>query len=387
MNVVHVITGLDTGGAELMLARMLTHPSRADGQTAVISLTDIGPAGRSIQAAGIPVHALNMPRGVPDPRALVGLTRLLRSLRPDVVQTWLYHADLMGGLAARMAGGIPVAWGLHLGNLAPELNKRSTLMTAHACARLSGLLPKTIVCCAEATKASHVEIGYRADRMVVIPNGFDLDRFQPDPAARARVRQELGLADATPLIGLVARFDPQKDHKSFVQAAGLLASFRPEARFLLCGAGVAWDNHLLASWIEAAKLRDRVYLLGRRDDMAEVQAALDIACSSSRGEAFPLAVGEAMAAGVPCVVTDVGDSALIVGETGRVVPAGNPSAMAAAMTETLEMGVEGRQQLGRDARRRIAERFSLGRMVSEYDSLYARLGQRTKAATALEGLR
>jgi glycosyltransferase involved in cell wall biosynthesis len=387
LKIVHIITGLDTGGAELMLARMLAHSGRGATETAVISLTDIGPAGRSIEDAGIPVHALNMLRGVPDPRALVKLTRLLRSLRPDVVQTWLYHADLMGGLAAKLAGGIPVAWGLHLGNLAPELNKRSTLLTARACARLSGILPKSIVCCAESTRASHAEIGYRTDRMVVIPNGFDLDQFRPDAAARDRVRAELGLTTDTELIGLVARFDPQKDHKSFVRAAGLLAQFRPDARFLFCGAGASWDNHLLASWIEAASLRNRVHLLGRRDDVAAIQAALDLACSSSRGEAFPLAVGEAMASGIPCVATDVGDSALIVGNTGRIVPAGDPAAMAAAMTELLTLDPAGRHQLGARARRRIAERFSLERTLAAYDALYADLAQRTTRATALEGLR
>ena len=387
MNVVHVITGLDTGGAELMLARMLGQPDRTGAGTAVISLTDIGPAGRSIQAAEVPVFALGMPRGVPDPRALVKLTRLLRSLRPDVVQTWLYHADLMGGLAAKMAGGIPVAWGLHLGNLAPELNKRSTLMTARACGRLSGVLPTTIVCCAEATQQSHAKIGYRTDKMVVIHNGFDLDQFLPDSRAHNRIRQELGLSSDTVLIGLVARFDPQKDHKTFVQAAGLLAAYRPEVRFVLCGAGISWENQTLATWIEAAGLRDRVHLLGRRDDMAAVQAALDLACSSSRGEAFPLAVGEAMAAGVPCVVTDVGDSAVIVGETGRVVPARDPAAMAAALTELVAIGPECRHQLGVDARRRIAERFSLERMLASYDSLYAGLSRRSTAASVLEGLR
>ena len=387
MNVVHIITGLETGGAELMLARMLTQTDHSRHGATVISLTDIGQTGRSIQAAGIPVHSLGMARGIPDPRALVKLTRMLRSMRPDVIQTWLYHADLMGGIAAKLAGRIPVAWGLHLGNLAPELNKRSTLMTARACGWLSGVLPATIVCCAEAIRESHAQIGYRTDRMVVIPNGFDLDHFKPDPVARNRVRQELGLSSDTVLIGLVARYDPQKDHKTFIHAAGLLAAFRPEVQFLMCGPGITWDNQTLATWIEAAGLQDRVHLLGRRDDMAAVQAALDLACSSSLGEAFPLAVGEAMAACVPCVVTDVGDSDLIVGETGLVVPAGDPTALAASLTEMVDVGPEGRSQLGMDARRRIAERFSLARMIARYESLYTDLSRRSTTTPVLEGLR
>ncbi len=250
MKIVHVITGLDTGGAELMLARMLERTDRSRFDSTVISLTDIGPTGQALEAVGTPVRALGMARGVPDPRALVALTRAMREIRPDVVQTWLYHADLLGGLAAKLAGGIPVAWGLHLGNLAPELNKRSTMLTSRACAKASRVLPTAIVCCAEATRTAHTAIGYRADKMVVIPNGFDLDRFRPDPNARESVRHELGLAPDALLIGLVARFDPQKDHKTSVRAAGLLAGLRPEARFVLCGGDVTWENQRLVAWIE-----------------------------------------------------------------------------------------------------------------------------------------
>lgn len=387
MKVMHVITGLNTGGAELMLARLLAHSNADRVASSVVSLTDIGPSGRAMAERGIPVRSLGMARGVPDPRALASLTRVMRRERPDVVQTWLYHADLLGGVAAKLAGGIPVAWGIHLGNLAPELNKRSTLLTARACARVSGWAPRAIVCCAESARESHVAYGYRPERMVVIPNGFDLDRFRPDAAARGDVRRALGIGDDAVLIGLVARFDPQKDHGTFVHAAGLVAALRPEVRFVLCGGDVTPGNPTLAAWIDAAGIRDRCHLLGRRDDMARIQASLDIACSSSLGEAFPLAVGEAMAAGAPCVVTDVGDSAALVGDTGWVVAPGDAAALAAAIVDAVGTGADGRAARGRAARARIAERFGLARCVGGYEALYERLAAGVRAAPMLEGAR
>lgn len=373
MRVLHVITGLETGGAELMLVRLLEQSDRNRFESSVVSLTDIGPTGRQLEAAGVPARALGMRRGRPDPRGVVALAREIRRQKPDVIQTWLYHADLFGGLAAKLAGGTPVAWGLHLGNLAPEVNKRATMLTAKACARLSGRLPRAIVCCAESSRDAHIAYGYRADRMLVIPNGFDLDRFQPSAAARLAVRQELGLAPDTPLVGLIARFDPQKDHATFVEAAARLHQRRPDVRFVLCGGEVTWENPQLASWIADAGIRSVTQLLGRRDDMARIQAALDVAASSSAGEAFPLAVGEAMACGVPCVVTDVGDSALVVGMTGRVVPARDPDALTAGIGTVLDLPPDARADLGRAARQRIAENFSLARAVGRYEDLYERL--------------
>ncbi len=240
-----------------------------------------------------------------------------------------------------------------------------------ACARLSRLLPTRIVCCSEASRQVHVGLGYPPERMVMIPNGTDLATYRPDPLARLLVREELGIPHEAPLIGLVARFHPMKDHLTFIRAADLIQSERPEAHFLLCGDGVTWENRELATWIERVGLRSRFHLLGRRDDLPQLNSALDIASSSSYyGEAFPLVIGEAMACGVPCVVTDVGDSALIVGETGYIVPPQNPEALAAGWLRMLNQTPEARQALGKDARRRIEARFALKTVVRRYEHLY-----------------
>lgn len=373
MKIVHIITGLNVGGAEVMLRSLLQHSDRAAFESEVISLTDIGSVGRDIAALGVPVRAMQMRRGVPEPGGLMRLIRQLRQMRPDVVQTWLYHADLIGGLAARLAGIRALAWGLHISHLDAPSSKKSTLWTVKMGARLSHRLPARIVCCAHSAQRLHTEIGYAADKMTVIPNGFDGHSLRPDEAARRATRAELELDDATPLIGLVGRFHPQKDHHNFIRAAALLHARRPDAHFLLCGEGSEWSNATLRAWIDEAKLRERFHLIGRRDT-APLYPALDVlSLSSSYGEAFPMVVGEAMSCGVPCVVTDVGDSALLVGAMGRVVAPRDAAALSAAWLELLEMPQAERQALGQQARGHIAAHYSIDAVAARYAALYQEL--------------
>jgi glycosyltransferase involved in cell wall biosynthesis len=373
IKLLHVITDLDTGGAERMLHKLLVCRDSSAFDAEVVSLTDVGAVGREIEKLGVTVRALGMRPGTPDPVAILRLARWLRQDRVRLVQTWMYHADLIGGMAARLAGGTPVVWNIRHTNLDPRSNKRGTIQTARLCARLSVWLPKRIVCCSEATRSAHVALGYDAGKMIVIPNGFDLRAFCPDPSARSSVRTELGIPEDVPLIGLVGRFHPEKDHRSFVEAAGHLSDLMPAAHYLLCGLGTDWDNSELAGWIDQTGARRNWHLLGGREDVARIFAALDIAVSSSVGEGFPNVLGEAMACEVPCVVTDVGDSAWIVGDTGRVVPPRQPIALAEACFDLLEMDVADRRQLGLAARARINQHFHLPDIVGRYERLYREL--------------
>ncbi|MBI4507237.1 MAG: glycosyltransferase [Chloroflexi bacterium] len=382
IRLLHLITDLDVGGAEMMLYKLLSGLDGGAFASEVVSLTTIGPLSERIRALGVPVSALGLRRRVPDPLPLARLVRSLRREPPDVVQTWMYHADLLGGLAAKLAGSMPVVWNVRQSNLSPSVNRRRTLLVVRLCARLSRWLPARVVCGSQAARQAHVTLGYDATKMRIIPNGFDLAVFKPDPMARAAVRCELGLLDDAPLIGLVARFDAQKDHRTFVQAAALLRRQEPDVHFALCGDGVTLQNEALAGWIAAAGLREHCHLLGRRDDVPRLTAALDIATSSSIGEGFPNAVGEAMACGVPCVVTAVGDSAAIVGRTGVVVPPRDRPALAAGWRALLALGPAGRRCLGQAARRRVAERFSLPAVVAQYERLYRELTPRSTMSDA-----
>jgi glycosyltransferase involved in cell wall biosynthesis len=373
LRVLHVITGLNLGGAEVMLHRLLEASVGGALEHEVVSLTDLGVVAGRLERLGIAPRALHMSR-LPNPAKIVRLARLVRELRPDVVQTWMYHADLIGGLAAKLAGGPRIVWGIHNSTLDRGNTRRTTRWTVAACARLSHHVPDRIISVSRASRDLHVRAGYAAEKFVCVPNGFDLEAYRPDEARRRDVRAELGVDAGAVVIGLVARVDPQKDHANFVRAAGLLAARRPQVRFLLCGEGATGRNPELARAIAQEGLADRFLLLGRRDDVARIMSALDVgALSSAYGEAFPLVIGEAMASGVPCVVTDLGDCAYLVGEAGRVVPPRDPRALAAAWEGLVDLGPEGRRRLGALARERIARNFGLERIAAEYAAVYREL--------------
>ena len=358
-----------------MLLKLLQQLDRSRFTPAVISLVGLGEIGPRIQALDIPVHALGMPRGVPTPLMVLRLAKLLRQLQPDVVHTWMYHADLLGGLAARLAGCERVIWCIRQSNLSKTVNKRTTLWVVKACAFLSRRVPAQMISCSQRAKEVHVAVGYAADRLHVIPNGFDLNRFAPDARARDSVRAELGLVTDAPLVGLIARFDSQKNHFGFVEAAAQVHAQMPDAHFVLAGTEVDSANTALNRAIVAKGLQAHMHLLGRREDVPRLMAALDILVSSSHGEAFPNVLGEAMACSVPCVVTDVGDSAEIVGSTGRVVAAGDMKGMARELLEVLRLPSESKAALGEMARARVAANYEIGHVACLFEAFYERVAR------------
>lgn len=375
MKIAFIITGLSTGGAEMMLHKLLQSIDRSEFEPTVISLIDKGEIGPRIEELGIPVYALGMRRGLPNPLIVLYLARLLRRLKPDVVHTWMYHADLLGGLAARLAGCSRVIWCLRNSNLSKEQSTSSTLKVVSLCARLSRWLPVQIVSCSQRAKNVHAAVGYADEKIHVIPNGFDLGHFAPDATARASLCAELSLPPDAPLVGVVARFDAQKNHLGFVRAAAQLLQQSPQVHFVLAGTGVDSGNAALRAAISAHPgLQTRMHLLGRRDDVPRLMAALDVlALSSSHGEAFPNVLGEAMACGVPCVVTDVGDSAEIVGNTGRVVAVGDMAALAQQLLAVLHLPAADRATLGRQARARVQAEYEIGHVAGLYQAFYERV--------------
>lgn len=381
IKIVFVITGLSTGGAEAMLLKLLQNLDRSRFTPMVVSLTDEGQIGPRIRSLAVPVQALGMRQGRAGPLSLLRLARLLRRYRPDLVHTWMYHADLLGGLAARMAGCRKILWCIRNSDLSVERTGRSTRAVVKLCAWLSSRVPDAILSCSHRAVEIHVAAGYRKDKFHVIPNGFDLARFRPDSCARESMRAEIGLPLDTPLAGMIGRFDPQKNHKGFVLAAAAMAVRHPRVHFVLAGAGVTAENAELRSAISAHPgLMKRMHLLGLREDLPRLMSALDVlASSSSYGEAFPNVLGEAMACGVPCVVTDVGDSAAIVDETGRAVPVGDMEALAQKVVELLELSAGDRQGLGDNARARVQQCYEIGHVVRLYEELYEMILGRPKA--------
>lgn len=373
MKVVFIITGLGTGGAETMLFKVIERLDRKVFEPHVISLSTLGDFGPRIQSLGVPVEALGMQARALNLMKFLKLIARLRSLRPDVVHTWMYHADLLGGLAARAAGIKAVGWGVRHSNLNADVNKGMTLRIVKLCAHLSRHLPKRIMTCSIKAKRVHAEYGYDESRMVVVPNGFDLGRFKPDDSARQLIRDELSLSQETPLVGLVARYNPQKNIEGFLIAADLVVKARSDVHFVLVGKGLEKSNAPLMDYVKKFSDAANLHFLGRRDDIPKIMASLDLLVSSSHGEAFPNVLGEAMACEVPCVVTDAGDSADIVGDTGMVVDVGDMEGLSREVLTLLGMGKSERQGLGLRARKRVQECYEINSIVKQYEAFYLRL--------------
>ncbi len=370
IRVCHVITGLAADGAERMMFNLVTRMDRKRFHNEVVSLTTTGDLGAPLEEAGIGVRALQLGPNPAGLAALAGLSRQFRRTPPDLVQTWMYHADLIGGVIAQCSGIRRVFWGVHHSNLAWGSNKFLTVATAKACALLSRSVPQRIVCCSDAARKTHTEFGYSPERTDWIPNGFDTARFRPDWDARRELRADLGADESDVLVGLAARFHPDKDHANFLGAAARVLRQHPKALFVLCGRDVNERNEAFAALLRQFDLSHRVRLLDAVQQPERFFAAMNVVVSSSRTEAFPLAVGESMSCGVPCAVTDVGDSALLVGDTGLTAPPRDSAALANAIGILLAGGPELRGQLGVAARRRIEEQFSLDSVVARYQDLY-----------------
>lgn len=353
----------------MMLLKLLTHSESLRSSASVIALRSGGELAPRFRALGVQAHELGMAPGLGSLAGLVPLVKRLRAFRARVVSTWMYHADLMGGAAARISG-IPAVWGIRNSDLDPARTKRSTRAVVRTCAALSKYVPRAIVCCSERARQIHVRLGYDERKFRVIPNGFDLALFRPDPAARVSVRAELGIPIDAPLVGLIGRDDPQKNHAGFFVAAARVAGARLDVHFLLAGRDVTLQNHRIVSAMAQARLpANRTHLLGLRHDMPRLTAALDVLVSSSHGEAFPNVLGEAMACEVPCVVTDVGDSAEIVGDTGAVVEPSDMHALADEVLRLLALDADARRALGRAARRRVQERYDIAQVAKQYEEV------------------
>lgn len=375
MRVLHVITGLGSGGAEGMLLKLLS--ARPDGwEPAVVSLGETGVTGSKISELNIPVYALNLNRRLPNPIKLLSIVPLVRHLRPHIIHGWMPHGNLMALLAAMsLPDRVPVLWNIRMSlyNFASERGITPALI--RFCARLSRF-PNKIVYNSEVGARQHEALGYRSAKSVIIPNGFDCRVFHPSDNARREVRAELKIKGDALLVGFIARYDPMKDHANFLRAARLIVRQYSDVYFVLAGPGMTADNPTVLAMIAAEGLEGCIFLLGERADIPRLTAALDIACSASWSEGFPNTVGEAMACAVPCVVTEVGDTGYLVSDTGLKVPPRCPTAMAEAVVSLISGGVEYRRQLGITARQRVESEFSLPVVAQRYDDLYRDLLQR-----------
>jgi glycosyltransferase involved in cell wall biosynthesis len=379
IKVLHVITTVEIGGAECMLLRLLEAGARDKFEPSVLSLMDpdraqVATLASPIAALRVTTSTLGIPQGRPSPVHLWRLCRIARTAMPDLLQGWMYH----GGLAATIGSWslpqrVPVLWNVRHSVHDLALEKPLSRLIIRVCARLSRL-PEAIIYNSRVSAAQHARLGFDSSRAVIIPNGFDGARFKPRPEAKARLRKELGIEPARAVIGMVARNHPMKDPGNVVRAVALLRARGHAVHLVIVGSGLDQTNDELGTLVRECGLGAEVSLLGERTDIPDVVAGFDLAVlSSAWGEGFPNVLGEAMASGVPCVATDVGDCSWVIGPHGVIVPPRQSEALANALGRLLDLGPDARQQLGLAGRARVLQHFSLQEVVGQYETLHLRV--------------
>lgn len=367
MRLSFVASGLDTGGAEVALLRLLPALRDFGVESAVLSLRSIGTIGPLLKAQSIPTSHL----GLPAPRALLSalpsFAKHVQQWRPKVLHGWMYHGNLAASVVAARAG-VPAVWGIRQ-SLGPGSRDKWLTRRVIQAGALASEQAALIVYNSALAREQHERHGYAARHAVVVPNGFDTVQFMPHPEGAVSVRRELSIELRAPIVGHIARFHPVKDHPSFLRAAARVCERFPDATFVLVGDGVDASRGELTTLISRLGLTRSVRLLGRRKDVPRLLAAFDVACLTSTGESFPNSIGEAMSCGVPCVSTAVGDIAELIGDTGEVVPPSDPEAVAEAVGRLLSLEPAARRVLGARARQRIIDRFSIGEVARRYAEL------------------
>jgi glycosyltransferase involved in cell wall biosynthesis len=371
IKIIHVITNLSVGGAEMMLYKLLSQLEDVEFKNIVISLRERGEIGKKIEALGIPVFNLGMPRGIPSLSGTFKLVKKIRDHSPDILQGWMYHGNLAATFGANL-GRIrsPVLWNIRQSLYGFHEERLLSRIAISAGAKFSKKVKK-IIYNSNISRDQHEKFGYSSPNGAFIPNGFELEKFSPDHTARISLRKELKIPVDNFLVGLIARYHPMKGHDTFFKAAKQLLFSHPSVHFVLAGTGVNNGNERLVGQIKALGLMNVVHLLGERMDISRITAGLDIATSCSFTiEGFSNAIGEAMACAVPVVATDVGDASFLVQDTGKIISPNNPKILAQAWKEFIDMGRRGREQWGLKGRERIKNSFGLEAVSNQYKNLY-----------------
>ncbi|MCG5529234.1 glycosyltransferase [Halorhodospira halophila] len=365
MRTLHTITGLGQGGAERQLASLVSvYPE----ESAIFSLKEPGVMAEEVRKAGVPIYTGGVGRSV-SPAWMPKLRGAIRELRPDVVMGWMYHGNLAASLTRRLGHRGPIVWNVRhsVHDLGREkLSTRWVIRAGAWCARS----PARIIYNSATAAEQHEGFGYPSDKRVVLPNGFDLERFKPDPDAREARRAALGVPADRFLLGVVGRAHPMKNHLGWLQALQMLVADGLPVHCVMAGTGVAEPEGPVATAVREAGLESAVTLLPPTDSPESLYPALDLLVMPSLwGEGFPNVVGEAMGCGVPALVTDVGDAASVVGETGFVAKSGDAEVLASRVRLALGHGREGLGRLGADAQERMLGCYGLESVAQRYRSL------------------
>jgi len=365
----HIITSLSIGGAETMLLRLIKHKPDLVKSTIIISLTDNGEIGRILESIGVSVISLGMHNWSSIFKALFKLKKIIQNEKPDIIHTWMYHANILGGIAALLAKNKNIIWSIRRSELTRN-ESLSTYIVMRIGAIFSGVIPKVVVCVAESGLKNHQKYGYKSDNMIVIPNGFDLKKLKHDQVIRKEIRKELNINDDEIIIGCVGRFHESKGYELLIASSIEVIKLHRKVRYLLIGRDLVQQNTILMEWINKTGFPDHFILAGEKNNVADYMSAMDIFCLSSITEGFPNVVGEAMASALPCVVTSVGDVEKITGNTAILVQPKNKKSLSKGLCEMLNMDNEKRHRMGLSGRQKIEKEYPIKLACEKHFNLY-----------------
>ncbi|MEZ8700424.1 glycosyltransferase [Vibrio cyclitrophicus] len=375
LKIVHIIPNLAQGGAESQLEKLVYYSKGKNVENIIVSLkNEQTPLLKKIQGSGVTVLCLDF-SGFGMFLSFFKLCRLLKAFDTPtmVIQCWMYHANFFGLLAAIFTGlSNKVVWNIRR----TELPSGLTGVFSKLSAKLSFICKVNIVCCAEAAKNSHVDAGYNSENMLVFHNGIDVEQFQPSNKNKKLFRKELGLSESDFIIGMVGRYAPIKGHLYLLQAFKHVVDNnkpdRPSIKLVLIGRGI--DNaDVLQPLLNDPKLREHLVVVSERTDIYRVMPSFDLLCLPSKSEGFPNVVAEAMSSGVPALVTDVGDAALIVGTKEMVIPLENAEIVSDKLINFSKLPSNRKSLIAFEARERVIEHFSIGKAWKSYSSLYKKI--------------
>jgi glycosyltransferase involved in cell wall biosynthesis len=365
MRILHIITSLGDGGAERTLYKICKYNNI--NKHVVVSLTGPEKYYPLLKKIGVDTYYLNINIFTIFTKFFF-ILKLIKFYKPDIVQTWLIHADFIGGIAAKLCGVKNIIWNIRYTDLKFGKSKLTSIILVKILSYLSFFIPISIILNSKKAQKIYKIKGFDKKKFVFIPNGYDLSIFKPDRLQRKIFRKKLKIKNNIKLIGNIARYDPKKDHANLIRALNLLKLKNYNFLCILVGHKISKHNKELNSLIKKLELSDKIKLFGQSNNVLQILNAIDIYVqSSSFGEGFPNVVAEAMSCGIPCVVTDVGDASNIVGKTGQVVPPNSPEKLAKKIEQTIN-NINKRKY--NNPRLRIRQHFTINKMINKYNKLW-----------------
>lgn len=366
LKITHIIIGLNVGGAELMLKR-LVEGTQSPGQVrhSIISLTDLGTVGKQLLSAGFDVRYLGLKGALTLPKVLFKLRQEIKRQKPNVVQTWMYHADVLGGLAAKSLKVDRIIWNVRNTNFG--LNGLMHKLLIRLSALISKYVPDRIVYVSQSAQESHEEAGYDPVKSLIINNGFSINKYHRE-SDRDELRKELRFRKQDIVICSVGRYAPSKDHLTFIKAIKVAIGKNPNIKALMIGLNIDDTNQTLVN--EIGNYTQYFYLAGQRNDIPRIFNCVDVFCLHSITEGFPNVLGEAMSSALPCITTKAGDAELILNDCRYTVDIRDFDELASKVNQMSNMSSVERAALGENNKDIILERYTLEHILNKYLVLY-----------------